>query len=1251
MLNPFSHPLPERRRRMAAWLTTVAVFVGLQGATLAQDLAQGKTATASSIENASYPAASAFDGNSGSRWSSQRTDPQWIQVDLGSTVTINRVYLNWEAASAKSYSIEVSNDAANWSTIASKADMAAGARVDDLSGLSGSGRYVRMYGTSRTTPYGYSLFDLKVYGSTPVNAISLPGKVQAEEYRADGEGVGYHDLTGGNTGGAMRQDNVDIEACSDIGGGYNVGWIEAGEWLSYDVKVTQSGTYKLVARVASQQPGTKTLTASVDGVTVATFSFTAANGWQSYSDVVANNVNLTAGNHVLRLNAVSGGFNLNYLDVAAIGNQRPVANTGPDQSVTVGTKVTLDGRGSSDPDNGPQALYYSWSQLSGPTIFLTGDNTAQPSFTPSEAGTYTFSLLVYDGAAWSSGSDEVTITVSGAQFTLTTAVSGQGSISPDAGSFASGTQVVLTATPASGWSFSHWEGDVGGGSNPVRLAMSDNRTARAVFTQNPNFLIIVSSPLYHTGTIATDLATYQQDIRKEGWISEIITVNTQNDGYADFVCPKPQDLKNIILDYNRNGLQGFVIVGSPNDIPTAYWRAHEREANPDYNQDPTDMFYADMNEWRDLDGNGIYESYYSKYSAVEKKDVPDFTKPANEYNQDPKPDLMYGRISLNASVTSLDEQASKISAYFAKIHDYRLQGSQLTEEQLARSLYMINDCYSAGMNSDINVLTASPNIDVLAGYTLLFPEKLKQQLSSGYRFAQIITHSGSKAHMIHSWADERKTFPDFTLADLRSTTPRIHCIALFGCYAGKFDVPNFGETYLYENDYTHNVMASTGGWGVWLDTLAFRQLSDGNPVGLVFRDYMTRADYGRPKGILHGDPLLTYAAPVTNKAPMFSTRFIGHEATTGREFQLQINAVDLDGDAFAITLSDLPTGASFDGSTLSWTPAADQQGTTDTILATVTDQNGNTTNQAFTLYVSPIVNGMVESGEGWIQTGSGQLLPETIDPYYMPYGAPAQRLHTSTSWISLSQVVPVKPYTRYRLSYWAHNNLPQNPQAAFIRVDEFDLNIAAQFTETSDFRFNEGYFSTGNQTAVTISLNNGDAATPTSGDVCFSLLRLIDEKGIVPELNNGTFELGYGKTVNDWSTQLWQSSASVMSWEPDGRNNTHCAKIASSAQNDAAWLQYVAGLTPGKSYDVAGYIKGENVVTGNYGASLCIMETYATSHENQRLTGTFDWTPVQFTFTAPRSGAVTVGCRLGYYGSTATGTVWFDDITLTPVNP
>jgi beta-glucanase (GH16 family) len=127
------------------------------------NLAQGRPTTASSFENAgAFPASAATDGNTGTRWSSAFSDPQWLQVDLGATHTINRVNLNWEAAYARAFQIQTSTNGTTWTTIYSTTSGTGGNQ--NLT-VSGSGRYVRMSGTQRSTQYGYSLWEFGVYGS------------------------------------------------------------------------------------------------------------------------------------------------------------------------------------------------------------------------------------------------------------------------------------------------------------------------------------------------------------------------------------------------------------------------------------------------------------------------------------------------------------------------------------------------------------------------------------------------------------------------------------------------------------------------------------------------------------------------------------------------------------------------------------------------------------------------------------------------------------------------------------------------------------------------------------------------------------------------------------------------------------------------------------------------------------------------------------------------------------------------------
>jgi hypothetical protein len=119
--------------------------------------------TASSTENAGTPAADATDGNPGTRWSSAFTDPQWLDVDLGSAKTICQVGLDWETAYGTAFQVQVSNDNTNWTTIYSTTTGTGG---DQVLSVNGTGRYIRMYGTARATQYGYSLWEFQVNTTT-----------------------------------------------------------------------------------------------------------------------------------------------------------------------------------------------------------------------------------------------------------------------------------------------------------------------------------------------------------------------------------------------------------------------------------------------------------------------------------------------------------------------------------------------------------------------------------------------------------------------------------------------------------------------------------------------------------------------------------------------------------------------------------------------------------------------------------------------------------------------------------------------------------------------------------------------------------------------------------------------------------------------------------------------------------------------------------------------------------------------------
>jgi hypothetical protein len=126
-----------------------------------RDLALGKTATASSTSGAnaatSVTTATTYQNYTATRWESTSSDPQWIMVDLGSAVEVNRVVLKWHTDYGKAFKIQASTDGTAWTDLYSTT-VGASYSVTDTTFAKTTARYVRMNGTQRGNANGYSLF-------------------------------------------------------------------------------------------------------------------------------------------------------------------------------------------------------------------------------------------------------------------------------------------------------------------------------------------------------------------------------------------------------------------------------------------------------------------------------------------------------------------------------------------------------------------------------------------------------------------------------------------------------------------------------------------------------------------------------------------------------------------------------------------------------------------------------------------------------------------------------------------------------------------------------------------------------------------------------------------------------------------------------------------------------------------------------------------------------------------------------------
>jgi beta-galactosidase len=127
-------------------------------------IARGKPVRASSTymePDSDYRPENAVDGLPETRWSSEFSDPQWLAIDLGAPMSISRVILDWETACARSYAIQVSLDGTTWqdvyTTTGGKGD------TEEIKFSPATARWVRLYGTKRATPFGYSLWEMRVF--------------------------------------------------------------------------------------------------------------------------------------------------------------------------------------------------------------------------------------------------------------------------------------------------------------------------------------------------------------------------------------------------------------------------------------------------------------------------------------------------------------------------------------------------------------------------------------------------------------------------------------------------------------------------------------------------------------------------------------------------------------------------------------------------------------------------------------------------------------------------------------------------------------------------------------------------------------------------------------------------------------------------------------------------------------------------------------------------------------------------------
>ncbi len=184
---------------------------------------------------------------------------------------------------------------------------------------------------------------------------------------------------------------------------------------------------------------------------------------------------------------------------------------------------------------------------------------------------------------------------------------------------------------------------------------------------------------------------------------------------------------------------------------------------------------------------------------------------------------------------------------------------------------------------------------------------------------------------------------------------------------------------------------------------------------------------------------------------------------------------------------------------------------------------------------------------------------------------------------------------------------------------------------------------------VILSLLMMFQAIPVNFTIFNTVIGTNSANAAVAILENGDFEEGSNFQPDNWSDDMYfYDDRTTYSWSNSGIGGSSCIIINSTDYNDARVVQTIQ-VTPGRTYTLSAYVKGENIIAdqgADIGANICLMGGWEVS-SSENSTGTFDWKKIDLTFVAPASGTVQIGCRLGFYSNLMKGVAYFDNVTLT----
>lgn len=789
------------------------------------------------------------------------------------------------------------------------------------------------------------------------------------------------------------------------------------------------------------------------------------------------------------------------------------------------------------------------------------------------------------------------------------------------------------------------------------------------------FLVIVSSKI--SEACSSNLNQYMTDLSNEGWAPTLIKVNNEQDNICNYVCPDAESLKEKIRSYYTQGYEGFVLIGSAPSIPCAFWKTNPSTSDT---KAPSDLFYADMDDWTDIsiDGvtDGIYESYYDNQGGIS---IPDYSRPANPSNPVFSPDMIYGRISAGAISDSDQSEVAKVNGYLSKIHDLRASGGQLSFDP--KAFCFVDD--EQLLHDELSVPSYLKDLerDIYSISNMISTNKnnFLQLLQGGYRIGYEVAHSSQTSWDIFSHpngTDEDPVIEFPSIDDINNMTVKVNYLSINSCYACDYTTQNLGAAILFnntesyntsKNSYVYNITGTTSAATSYGDAQYFKDLGS-ESIGSSYKKYIQRhvipilngtsqiVQY--PSYVLLGDPTIEYNfTKPTNKCPSVTNDLRYVNAYPNKPFKIYFRTTDPENDPVYLDIAGLPEGAVYDISTktVDWVPQVSQARESYEVTATAYNKDAlgvhiNSNVQKFTIYVSgmslvsqEIPNPGFESlnpngtPSDWTTTiWSGEL---SLDPVVKNSGNYSARI-TGTGFYELS--TNVEPNTDYLISGYVKtsNVVTTNGTGAYftihgnITIGSVDSPYVAG---TQDWIPVYQHWNSGSNTSMKIRCLIDGSGTAWFDD--FKLERDYNLGFEAPEQPLHPIDKWNIHSSNTNPFFTFRLDNEVMHY------GLRSACIMSDQAPNYAYMTNDYPVEPSTEYRVSAWVKTQNIISGTVGANLAVISgTDVALSAGSVLDTKNEWTQIYVDFNSGNNTKATIYCRLGDASHYAQGTAWFDDV-------